>query len=174
MESNFSPICRRDELVIQELINEVLIYDLKNDKALCLNETSALVWSLCNGTNSVSKIAKEVSGKINTPVSEDLIWLALDQLRKENLIEESEEIVSRFKGMSRRDMIKKAGLASAIALPVISSLVAPPAALGQSCVAITEPCVPSGTPCCPHYGDPTFCIDQSGNGTSFVCLSVTV
>lgn len=29
---------------MQELENEVLIYDLKADNAFCLNETSALVW----------------------------------------------------------------------------------------------------------------------------------
>jgi len=58
--------------------------------------------------------------------------LALDQLKKENLIENKDEIVADFNGMSRREVIRKVGLASVVALPLISSLVAPMAVSAQS------------------------------------------
>src|SRR5688500_18473437 len=139
MTKQACPTSRREDIVVQGLFGEVLIYDLKADKAFCLNETSALVWGNCDGTKSVGEIAKSVGEKTNTSVSEELIWLALDQLKKENLLSDDTEIVSKFKGISRREAIRRAGLASMIALPVISSLVAPTAAAAQS-----EICTPIG------------------------------
>ena len=39
------PRARQDELVVEELQDETLVYDLKRHKARCLNRTAALVWS---------------------------------------------------------------------------------------------------------------------------------
>ena len=38
------PRARQDELVVEELPDETLVYDLKRHKARCLNRTAALVW----------------------------------------------------------------------------------------------------------------------------------
>jgi hypothetical protein len=40
------PTRRRANIVVRELENEVLLYDLSLHKAWCLNQTSALVYSL--------------------------------------------------------------------------------------------------------------------------------
>ncbi len=141
------PITRNDDQVIQELKDEVLIYDLKTNKAYCLNETSALVWQACDGSKSVSEISSQLSKKLKQAVSEDLVWLALDDLKKNNLLSGSETIPTKFDGMSRREIIRKAGLASMIALPLVSSLVAPTAASAQSgCGSLTQACC-NGTTC---------------------------
>ena len=133
------PISRKAEIVIQELEKEVLIYDLRRNKAFCLNETSALIWQMCDGGKlSVQEISLDVSRKLKTPVSEDLIWLAIEQLKKENLIENSSELPDKFEGMNRRDVIRRIGLASFAALPVISTIIAPTA------VQATSRCVGSG------------------------------
>ena len=42
MKSGRNPLSRQDNIVIQELKDEILIYDLQN-KALCLNQTSATI-----------------------------------------------------------------------------------------------------------------------------------
>ena len=60
-------------------------------------------------------------------MSEDLVWFALNQLEKEKLLNEEKEIVNKFEGLSRREVIKKIGLTSMIALPIVASLVAPSA-----------------------------------------------
>lgn len=135
MKKDIKPISRKDEIVVQELNGEVLIYDLRIDKAFCLNETSGLVWEACDGSKNVSEISRSISRKLNAPAGEDLVWLALDQLKKEKLIANSEEVISNFEGMSRRDVVKKIGLASVIALPVITSLIAPSAVYAVSCTA---------------------------------------
>jgi hypothetical protein len=43
MDKGVQPVCRQNSLVVQELAGEILIYDLKANKAVCLNETSALI-----------------------------------------------------------------------------------------------------------------------------------
>jgi hypothetical protein len=150
MTSKDYPVSRQENLVVQELAGEILIYDLKNDKAFCLNETSALVWQECDGNKSIEEIGHSVSQKLNLPVNKDLVWLALDQLKKENLLENAEATLSGFYNLSRREAIKKTGLTSMVALPAISSIVAPAAISAQS-----GACIPGGTagdctvtPCC--------------------------
>lgn len=129
---NNVPKARKSGLVVQDLNGETLIYDLNTNRAVCLNETSALVWQNCDGVKTVSDISSILSAETNNPASEDLIWLALDQLNKENLIENSTELESKFEGVSRRDVIKKVGLGTMIALPIVTGLVAPMAASANS------------------------------------------
>jgi hypothetical protein len=129
---NNNPKGRENDIVVQQLKDEVLIYDLTTNKAFCLNETSAAIWNLCDGNSSVSDITKQVSKQLKSPVTEDFVWLALDGLKKENLIENETQFSTLFEGLSRREAIRKVGLGSMIALPMISSLIAPTAAHAQS------------------------------------------
>lgn len=147
MNDDFTPKSRKENLVIQELEGEILIYDLEKNKALCLNETSALVWQTCDGSRTIAGISDAIGKQLNSQINEDLIWLALDQLSKENLIENKDEIKSKFAGMSRREAVRKVGLASLIALPVIASITAPVAAQTGTCVN-----QPPGTPGCQPNG----------------------
>src|SRR5437868_1324761 len=142
MASKANPKARQNNIVIQPLKDELLVYDLKIHKAYCLNETSALVWNLCDGNNSVSDISRELSRKLKSHVSEDFVWLALNELKEDDLLDNGQEIAIKFDGLSRREIIRKVGLASMIALPVISSLVAPAAAMAQSCRAVGQSCSP--------------------------------
>lgn len=43
MVSKNHPKGRTNDIIVQELDGEVLIYNLKDNKAFCLNETSSLV-----------------------------------------------------------------------------------------------------------------------------------
>jgi len=52
------PVARKEGLVIQEMPDEVLVFDTETNKAHCLNETAAFVWKSCNGTNSVADITQ--------------------------------------------------------------------------------------------------------------------
>jgi hypothetical protein len=140
------PLGRKEDIVVQEMNGEVLIYNLKDNKAFCLNETSALVWQLCDGNKSVSEISQAVGKKLNAPVSEDLVWLALDQLKNEKLLANNEEIVPAFNGVSRREVIKKIGLTSVVALPFVSSLIAPTASQAASPAGATPTATPTASP----------------------------
>jgi Coenzyme PQQ synthesis protein D (PqqD) len=153
------PVSRKSDLVTQEFEKEILIYDTIIDKAFSLNETSALIWNLCNGSNSVSEIAAGLSKKLNSPVNEDFVWLALEQLKKDNLLKNGEEISINFGGLTRRDVIRKIGFASLIVLPMVSSLIAPPAVNASSSGTCSGTCqCPNSTvnSCSPDVGAATY------------------
>lgn len=125
---NRLPKARINEIVVQEVEDEILIYDLKTNKIYSLNETSSFVWKNCDGKQSVEEIIWKLNRQFQTKVDEDFIYLALDNLQKENLLETEVELLK----MPRRELIKKIGLSSMIALPLITSFFAPTAANAQS------------------------------------------
>lgn len=138
-----TPKTRNENIVVQEMENEILIYDLQTNKAFCLNETSAIIWQFCDGKNSIAEITEKVSKKLGELISEEMIWLALNDFKRDGLLENNEQFEIDFKGLSRRQVIKKVGLASMIALPVVASIVAPNAAMAgsllPSCAACAAP-----------------------------------
>ncbi|REJ78503.1 MAG: PqqD family protein [Acidobacteria bacterium] len=168
MNSSQIPIARKEGLVIQEASGEVLVYDLDKDKAFSLNPTAAEVWRACDGNSSVAEIASNLSGSRDQEEKEKVVWLALDQLKEKNLI--ANEITSRFEGVNRREVIKKVGLATAIALPVIAMLSFPSSTLAAACpvslcggLGVSGGCGP-GERCCPSTVIPgTFqCVSAFG------------
>ena len=152
------PTARKSGLVIQEVPDEVLVFDLESNKAHCLNNTAAMVWRSCDGKMSVPEIAKLIGNQTGKNVGDDLVWLAIDQLDENQLLEGTLE--SPLKGQTRREAIKKIGLASMIAVPVVASLVAPQSAMANlSCTCsgsgacATDPALaPCGSTCCNQAG----------------------
>ncbi len=122
---NKLPLARNNNLVIQNAGREILFYDLTTNKAYCLNETLATVYQACDGKTSFDEL------KAKTKFTDDIIYLSLDELKKQDFIKQS-EYISPFTGMSRREVIRKVGLASMIALPVMTSLIAPTSASAAS------------------------------------------
>jgi Coenzyme PQQ synthesis protein D (PqqD) len=112
---------RTSNIAVQEAAGETLIYDNEAQQAYCLNETASYIWKNCDGFKSVSDISKLVSKKFDVAYNEDFVWLAIDQLKKDSLLDNSIEVTSRFDGMSRREIIKKVGLAVAV-FPIVASM----------------------------------------------------
>ncbi len=152
-----NPIARKEKLVVQETAEEVLVYDLETNKAHCLNQTAAYVWKNCNGINSVSDLADSFKTETGHNVPEDLIWLAIDQLNERNLLTKTAPL--KFAGQNRRDVLKKIGMASIVALPLVASLTAPTAALAVACSTGTTNCAGcnNGTVCTTAGGGPGTC-----------------
>jgi hypothetical protein len=142
------PKARSEQLIVKELDNETLIYDLADDKAHCLNKTAAQVWKNCSGERSVSEIQASLADEAGAPVDEGVVWLALDQLKQFKLLADVPTAPAVFAGMSRRQLIRTLGVA-AVALPVIVSLASPTAHAQASCITSGNICTPAGTPCCP-------------------------
>lgn len=130
MNNSLFPSARTKGLVVQEVPNEVLVYDLETDKAHCLNETAAAVWRACDGNRSVREIADSVGLMLGKEVSDDLVWLAIDQLNEHGLLQRN--VTTKFNGQSRREALKKIGIASMVALPIIASLAAPKSVLAST------------------------------------------
>ena len=148
MNSSQVPVARKEGLVIQEMPDEVLVYDLDANKAHCLNQTAAFVWKSCDGRNSIAEIAKLVGNNSGNAVPEDLVWLAIDQLSEKNLL--ANNLRANFNGSTRREVIKKIGLAAVIGIPIVASLTAPMSVLAATsctCTAASD-CTPQTT--CPQ------------------------
>ncbi len=130
------PQARSEGLVIQELSDEVLVYDLERDKAHCLNQTAAIVWKNCDGKTTISEIARILSKESGLPANEGIVWLALDQLGKARLLPDKVMNAKANSVMTRRDVMKRIGIRVAIALPVVTSILAPQVQAGISCTCI--------------------------------------
>jgi hypothetical protein len=148
--SNQLPKARKEQLIVKELPDEVLIYDLARDKAHCLNQTAALVWKNCDGNTSITEINASLAEESGAPVDERVVWLALDQLEKFNLLADAPAMPVAFNGLNRRQLIRTLGMAAA-ALPVIITMAAPTRAQVGSCLApgtvVPGGCTPT-TNCC--------------------------
>ena len=133
MINSLIPTARKEGLVIQEMPDEILVYDLNTNQAHCLNRTAASVWKNCDGENSVTDIKLKLEKEFNSAIPEDFVWLAIDQLSKDKLLEK--EIETKISGLSRREVIKRIGFASMAALPVVAMLSFPQNALAVACPA---------------------------------------
>lgn len=143
---HFEPLARQEGLVVQQMPDEVLIYDLDRHKAFCLNQTAALVWQHCDGQTSVEQIAQRLEKELQTPISMDVVYLALDSFSKDQLLEERVMLPVEM-GLNRREVMRRIGLATAVALPLVASIIAPTAAHAVTCIASGSPCSPTVV-CC--------------------------
>ena len=144
---NYAPRARQEDLVIEGLGDETLVYDMRSHKAHCLNRTAAIVWNRCDGQSSVSEMSIALEKELHTTVSSDVIWLALEQLSQAKLLSDRLPGSVSQQAMSRRTIIRKVGLGAAIALPLITSILAPTAEATVTCIAIGDPCS-INVPCC--------------------------
>ena len=147
------PLARRDPLVINELHDEVLVYDPDSHDAYCLNPTSALVWKNCDGHSTISETTQLLGRELNAPVNEDVVWLALTQLKKANLLQGEVKAPSGTTKISRRELTRRIGIA-ALLLPAITVL-SVPAVYAQASGCAGNPCDPSN-PCCSQQ---PYCIE---------------
>ena len=139
------PRARKEGLVVQTLPDETLVYDLDRDLAHCLNQTASLIWNRCDGSSTTRQIARAVSDDLNHPVDERFVWVALDQLDRNHLL--MDRPPAPISGMNRREVMKALAI-SAVAVPVVASIVAPtPAQAATGCLGAGAPCS-SSSQCC--------------------------
>ena len=134
------PLARQDELVVEELPDETLVYDLKRHKANCLNRTAGLVWRRCDGQTTVAEMAALLEREVGIPADEAVVWMALDRLGKARLLREQITLPADRSEYSRRAVIGTLGRVAGMSLllPVVESIVAPTAAAAQSCVTVGQ------------------------------------
>jgi hypothetical protein len=138
------PKKRRKGLVVHALADETLVYDLDQDRALCLNRTAALVFSRCDGETSVSELAALVQKELQVQDGEPLVTLALEELAKAQLLEPGTPPPKRSRLIPRRQLLKQLQMAAAL-LPAVFSIVAPTAASAASYIAAAS-CTPAPAP----------------------------
>jgi hypothetical protein len=129
------PRARRDGLLVEELGEEILLYDRDSHTAHCLSPIAACVWRHCDGERDVTELA-ELTGE-----SERLVADALHELHEKDLLATEPTLMqSTVPGISRREAIGR-GLrygAAAAAVPLIVSATAATPAHASSGPVVCE------------------------------------
>jgi hypothetical protein len=165
-ETNPLPRARAGELIVQEVGDETVVYDLTRDRAHCLNGTALAVWRLCDGSRTPEQMAEALTVDLNTPCDLRLVELALDQLGRAHLLESPRP--KRTERMSRRDLGRDVGKVLALALPAVMTITAPtlasvasydqaPCIFPANCVRGVTDCYKCGNGC------NKFCNPTNGN-----------
>lgn len=135
------PIARTENLFIQEVGNELIIYDRETNVSHCLTPIAVNVWRYCNGQNTaediISILEKELDISANADVDlKHLVNSSLDELERLSLIEKYLNEPSQTTPISRRKVVKTATLVGGFAVgsmfPLVRSIVAPSPAMASS------------------------------------------
>lgn len=124
------PLSRAD-LIVKELAGEVLVYDETSTKAYCLNKSAATIWGMCDGKTSMSEMARRAAVAFDGMVDEAFVAVALASFRDNGLLENESVDIRPIARLTRAELVARigrVGLATAIALPLVTSIVAPTAA----------------------------------------------
>ena len=130
------PRPREDRLVVRDLPEETLVYDLENHRAHCLSPMAARVWRLCHRNRTAREIAAVLRADGFVSADEDAVWLALERLRKARLLLDPVVRTGKAPNLARRRMLMQSLRAASLA-PFVTSILAPSPAQAAS-VSCTE------------------------------------
>lgn len=130
---------RKDNLLVQNLDEEVVVYDQDTDQVHRLNGAAAVVWRSCDGKTTVADMAATLASETELPEDETIIHHALKQFDKAGLLLEGVPALHDIERISRRRLIAKLSVGAGIAvlLPLVSSMVAPSPVYAQSTTTTT-------------------------------------
>ncbi len=134
----------RQDLIVKELENELLIYDEKSKKALCLNASSALIWKMCDGVTAVAEISERTARSLGMPLDDTFVSFALERFRADDLLEPGFHAPAETAAITRAQVMRRigrAGVAAAVAVPLVTAIMAPTPAKAYGIEPPTSGCV---------------------------------
>jgi hypothetical protein len=157
------PRARQQGLVVRDLGDELVVYELESHRGHCLNRTAAVVWRACDGQRTIAAIAAEVGRELGVPAGEDLVRYTLRRLRGVRLLDAA---TGEAASLTRRQVARQIGQAAL--LPVVISLLAPSPSQAATCgCPVGAVCDCAGQPVGTTCWDGTDCVnnfcDASGN-----------
>jgi hypothetical protein len=105
----------------------LVIYDEHTDKGHVLNPALAVVYDACDGTTSLAEMARRVANRTELPEDEQIVLMALGELRQAGLLDVSfgDRSVARARhGLTRRSLLKRValGVGALAVLPTLESV----------------------------------------------------
>jgi hypothetical protein len=167
-EGSDRPRARTSDLVVKELGDELLVYDVARQKAHSLNRVAAAVWRACDGTRGVAAL-RLAAGESGQAVPREVVQYALQTLGQAKLLEGP----IGEGGLTRREVMARLGTAAAVALPLVTTITTPTAAQTVSCFKENQgPCT-TVQQCCPGVcgGGNCICVFSKDK---FRCVRPTV
>ncbi len=78
-----------DGITVQDLGDEVMLYDSGRENVHVLNHTASAIWYLCDGNHTIEEIRKHLEEKFPEVPGSDLIddiIATIDKLKQRNLV----------------------------------------------------------------------------------------
>lgn len=118
MDKAYGPLARESDLIVEEIGDEVLVYDSRAQRGHCLSPEAAQVWRRCDGRTPTAGLSAQLDLDVDT------VKRALDELHGCDLLEDQAELGD---GTTRRELtVKMAKVGGAVAAaPLILSVGAP-------------------------------------------------
>jgi hypothetical protein len=175
------PLARSEDLLVERVSDELVIYDLENKEAHCLKPLASSVFSHSDGESSVAQIMETVEADLGHSVTEAEILDAVAQLEQIRLlITPSLLVVDGNGGISRREMMRRvgyAGAAATVGTALVTSIAAPSALAacsgqpaGCNCTKNNPDC--ASNHCCSGNGNDKCnvgCCSSTNNGQDCQC-----
>jgi hypothetical protein len=133
MKPSWLPKARKKDLLVETIDSEVLVYDLRNSRAHCLNKTAAFVWRYCDGKTSIRELEGKLQKEVGAKDCQELLAVAMRELSKAGLLQQEIPSGDERQTISRRDLIRRIGIAAAT-IPAVTSILVPTAQAAGSCV----------------------------------------
>ncbi len=180
------PVARNEDLLVEEIHDETVVFDTRSREAHCLSPLAAAVFAHCDGETSIDDLASLASERLGEPVDPERVRDALALLEERSLLD---TVGQQDDGLSRRQMIKRSAVTGGLvaSAPLITSVFPPTAAAAATATcggpppAPTVLCCPcttgSGTnkdECCqPPFTNKCQCTSAQGNPSKFCKPSAT-
>lgn len=143
------PKARSSGLVVEEVVDEVLVYELETHQARLLSPQTAKIWRLCDGQQTIEDIAEELA------VAQSVVEETIKELFAFELLDASPEksvADGECADLSRRSVLTQGAAATLFAAPAIVTISIPTAAAalsplpgqGKSCNNEADCGVPKG------------------------------
>jgi len=120
---------RTERILIEDVGQECIVYDLDTKKAHCLNSSLKWIWSQCDGSRRTEEIAADFERKFESDDAGAHVRAGLEQLAAVNLL--AGDIQASDLGqpqVTRRNVLTAASLA----VPVLTSILVPTPAAAKS------------------------------------------
>lgn len=140
---SFVPIPNQN-VIVQDVFEELLVYDRERNIVRRLNRAAAAIWKQCDGRKNVGEIARAVAPQFEEPIDEQAVLLAIQLFTRSHLLSGRVPELARARGVSRRELLTRIGIA---AVPLVTSMAVPTAAQAASCFPATHACT-SNSQCC--------------------------
>ncbi len=161
------PKARTKGLIVEEAGSELLVYDRNNDHVHSLNGPAARIWRLCTGRRTVEQIASELDIPLDPAERKLVVRDAITKFERLGLVDAAEGAPAN---PSRRMWARRIsiGVAAGVALPLVTSIIAPTSAYAASKLGTGATCSTS-TQCASGC-----CCSNNSTGHHFQCETSAV
>ncbi len=120
------PVARNDGLRVEQLSDELIVYDVDRHKAHCLSPAAAVVWKNCDGQKTAQELAARLQ-EAGVAADQEMVWMILHRLSKLDLLQQRVVVPEDAFRSTRRDLMKKVAMAGGVLFLLTASIPAPAA-----------------------------------------------